>query len=92
MKLEDEFHVEMLAIYDKCRAIGYRPNEFRNMVLKHGGVQAAKRLINRPETSGLAELALRNKLELSMENLMSRERYHPLFTNEEIATAASRLK
>jgi hypothetical protein len=90
--LKAKFHQEMLTIYDKCAEIGYRPIAFLTMVRKHKGVEAAKRLIASPETSGLAELALRGRLDLSMEKLMTKPEYQSLFTPEEIRTASNRTK
>lgn len=90
--LETRFNQEMLAIYAKCSEIGYRPTAFLTMVRTLGGVSAAKKLIASPETSGLAELALRQRLDLSMEKLMTQPEYKPLFTPEELKAAADRLK
>lgn len=88
--LRAKFHQEMLATYDRCAEIGYRPTAFLATVRQHGGVEAAKRLIASPETSGLAELALRGRLDLSMEALMTRPEYQGLFTADEVKAAANR--
>src|SRR5437868_13117598 len=88
--LKARFHQEMLTIYDRCLEIGYRPTAFLTMVRKYQGVEAAKRLIASPETSGLAELALRGRLDLSMGKLMTKPEYQSLFTSEEIRTASDR--
>ncbi|WP_438749992.1 hypothetical protein [Pararhizobium sp. O133] len=89
--LEEVFHQEMLAIYDKCATIGYYPREFRRMVLEHKGVGAAKRLIHRPETTGLNRLASEGKLEWSMEYLMADTRFSALFDEKELHTARHRV-
>lgn len=92
MALADQFHREMLAVYDECAKIGYKPIEFRRMVLQYRGVQAAKRLIHKPETSGLALLAELGCLDLSMERLMTKPEYADLFTDAELTTARFRLR
>ena len=92
MTIQEDFHRAMLAIYDQCSAIGYRPRDFRRMVLQYKGVEAAKLLIHKPETSGLARLAALGRLDLSMEMLMLTAPYTALFTEQELNIARLRLK
>lgn len=88
---QKRFHTDMLAIYDKCAAIKYRPIIFRRMVLKHKGYEAAKRLIRQPETSGLSRLIAEGKPEWSMEHLMLQPEYASGFSDIELREAAKRL-
>ena len=93
--LEDEFHKEMLAIYDKARdELGIRLPIFRQMVDREGGVVAAKKLINaKTIPSGYFKLFEKNRLDLTVESLVANnEKWHPLFNQEEIRKAKARLQ
>ena len=93
--LEDEFHKEMLAIYDKARdEVGIKFPIFRQMVDREGGVVAAKKLINaKTIPSGYFKLFEKNRLDLTVESLVANnEKWHPLFNREEINKAKARLQ
>ena len=49
--IQAQFHQEMLRIYDEASTFGYHPTYFRRMVNDHGGVQAAKMLLGKPEST-----------------------------------------
>ena len=90
--LEGEFHRAMLNIYQAAADLGYRPTRFRQTVHEHGGVGAAKRLLNGPVAqSGLTTLWELGRLDISMEALVVRERWKPLFSDEERQAARDRL-
>ncbi|MDE2990210.1 MAG: hypothetical protein OXU21_03965 [Chloroflexota bacterium] len=90
--LEGEFHGAMLKIYDDAADLGYRPVRFRQMVLKYGGVPAAKRLLGGPMAqSGLTTLWELDRLDISMEALVVQERWKPLFSDAERRAARDRL-
>ena len=88
--LEDEFHKEMLAIYDKARdELGIRLPRFKQMVERNGGVEAAKKLLHSNSVStGFSKLFERGRLDLTVESLVANnEKWHPLFKQEEIRKA-----
>ena len=92
--LEAGFENEMIeTVYRKAgRETGYWASYFLRTVRLHGGVAAAKRLL---ETKGLSKglLTLREKdrLDLAMETLVLNPEYSGLFTDEERRIAARRL-
>lgn len=90
--LQAKFHGEMLALYDHCARIGFRPVLFRRLVILKGGVEAARELVFKPGTTGLERLIEAKKTELSMEAAMTRPEYRVLFTPLEIKEAAKRLE
>lgn len=90
--LQAKFHGEMLALYDHCARIGFRPVLFRRLVILKGGVEAARELVFKPGTTGLERLIEAGKTELSMEAAMTRQEYRGLFAPLEIKEAAKRLE
>jgi len=93
MTLEIEFDHDMRNIYEKALASGYNAHIFLRMIEEHGGVETAKRLLtSKDPQSGLFKLWELNMLDDSMEALVLKEKYLPLFTVEEIEHAKKRLK
>lgn len=91
--LAKEFENAMLDIYEQAARLNYRATYFLRMVHERGGVGAAKHLLAGNGTqTGLFRLAELKRLDLSMEALVIQDKYAPLFTTEEIATAHRRLK
>ncbi|MBD9373530.1 hypothetical protein IB238_12960 [Rhizobium sp. ARZ01] len=88
---EDQFHEAMLALYDTCAMLGFRPVLFRRYVILNGGVAAAKELVFKPGTTGLERLIDLGKPELSMEATMLLEKFQPLFSAGELKEARERL-
>lgn len=90
---EEQFHEEMLRIYEEAAELGYRPTYFLRMVRERGGVDAAKQLLKGNELSdGLVRLWEWGRLDLSMEALIQGELWSTLFTHEELAQARQRLE
>ena len=91
---EAMFHNEMLRIYDQAkRECGYNATRFLQMVTENGGLNAAKSLLRATAVSdGLVELWKHKRLDLTMEALILRSPWRDLFTNEELATAETRLR
>ncbi len=87
-----KFHDEMLALYEHCAALGFRPVLFRRQVILKGGVEAAKELVFKPGTTGFERLLDARRVDLSMEAAMTRAEYRALFTPLEIKEAAKRLE
>lgn len=94
-ELEDSFHKEMLAIYDKALEVGYNAIRFRTMVHTQGGLCAAKQLLQpfRPGVlpEGLENLWELGRLDLTMEALIINEKWESLFTIQELGEARKRL-
>ncbi len=89
--VEARFHKDMMGLYDRFAELGFRPVLLRRCVLLTGGVAAAKELVFKPGTTGLERLLDTGKAELSMEALMLRPEYQPLFSELELKEATQRL-
>jgi len=83
-ELETKFHKDMINIYKKAdEELGYRATRFLQMLSEFGGVETAKRLVTKDGgTDGFRVLWENNKLELSVEALVLKEEYKPLFAEE----------
>ena len=92
--LEEAFHEEMLAVYRSAlRECGYRATRFLQEVNERGGLATAKYLLQKPGLSdGLTALWQHGRLDVSMEALVLREPWCSLFSQEELATAKTRLR
>lgn len=94
-----KFHVALLALCDRTVAeTSYNPREFRNMILRNGGFEAAKRLLQPPVFpfhDGLAKLSTLGRLDLSLEEMVVNSPWKELFEAEnllnEISLAKTRL-
>ncbi|CAH0147559.1 hypothetical protein SRABI80_00546 [Peribacillus frigoritolerans] len=90
--LVKDFHKAMLSIYNESKVIGYTPSKFRQMVANEGGLNTAKRLINNKQLSdGFATLTELERLDLTVEALVLQKKYRPLFTDEELLVAKTKL-
>lgn len=91
-QLINELNKAMFRIYDESKAIGYTPFKFRQMVANEGGLHTAKKLISSKQLSdGFAELAQRNRLDLTVEALILQKEFRTLFTDSELEIARGRL-
>ena len=92
--LVSRFHMAMLQISDDVTAAcdGYRPTQFRQLVSEEGGLGAARFVLHGTKpSSDFKELFRCNRLELSMEVLVTQEPWCQLFTQEELGQARKRL-
>lgn len=90
---EEAFHDAMKGVYEKAKAIGYNPTIFIQMVANDGGLAAAKQLLAADKPSqGFTELWERGRLDLTVEALVLRPEFSPLFTRSELRTARRRLE
>jgi hypothetical protein len=91
--LENQFHEGMLNIYYRARdEAHYRASYYLRMVRNRGGVDAAKRLINRKPTQGLNKLHQLGRFDLTVEALIwDNTQFHLLFTKEELRIVKNRL-
>lgn len=93
MVLEDELTVALRGTYEAAHSRGYNPTYFIQMLEQHGGLETARRLLagSEPQT-GLFKLYELGLLDESMEVVVLRERFAPLFTETELAEARHRLE
>ena len=91
--LEIEFHKDMIDIYRKAKEeCGYNATRFLQMVSNEGGLKTARKLLATAEPSdGFTELWRNHRLDLTMENLIIKQKYRSLFTEQEIEIAQERL-
>jgi hypothetical protein len=92
--LKEAFHEAMIAIYTRTfSACGYRAGRFLEMVNTHGGLKTAKILLREEEPrGGFVALHEQGRLDVTMEALIvENQKWHPLFTEEEIGIAEKRL-
>ncbi|MEV0842013.1 DUF262 domain-containing protein [Actinocatenispora sera] len=89
-----EFHADMGRIYERAKQEAhYTAGYFLSMLAEHGGLATAQRLLHAPAVSdGFAALWERNRLDLTVEALVSQPKYADLFTAEELGVARYRLE
>ena len=93
--LAEEFHDQLLEMYRRVVAgcAPYNPHWFLQMVVSHGGVNAAKRLlISDVPQPGFVELWEQGRLDLTLEAHVLLPRYAELFTDQELREAENRLR
>jgi hypothetical protein len=92
--LAEKFHQEMLAIYERARnECDYHHHRFLQMVQEDGGLEVAHRLLEEDSVrEGLVTLWRKDRLDLTVEALVLKPEYEPLFTEEEISKARKRLE
>lgn len=92
--LAKQFDAEMFEIYRRAHSeAGYKATIFLGMVADRGGLATAKVLINSARPSdGYTHLYERGRLDLTVEALVTEnEKWHPLFTKDELSKARKRL-
>jgi hypothetical protein len=92
--LKEAFHEAMIAVYTRTfSACGYRAGRFLELVKRHGGLETAKMLLREEEPrGGFVALHEQGRLDVTMEAvIVENQKWHPLFTQEEIETAKKRL-
>lgn len=89
-KLARKFHNELI---DKMRAAKteclYNPTRFNQMISEIGGVETAKKLIDKAMhkgdcSDGFRTLYMLNRLDLTMKDSVCKEEYQTLFSKEQI--------
>jgi hypothetical protein len=94
-QLDIEFNEAMLDIYRKAKSEAkYNAQRFLQMVVEHGGLEAARMLIHSETVSeGYAALWERGRLDLTVEAMiLETQKYHSLFTEDELQVCSQRLK
>ncbi len=93
MTLEEEFTAALRGTVEAARERKYTPTYFLKMLAEYGGLETARRLIAKREPqAGLMTLWELGLLNESMEAVMLRSRFRPLFIEEELAEAKQRLE
>lgn len=93
--IEAQFDQAMFDVYRRAKdEAAYNATIFLQMLTESGGLHTAKTLINSPKPSdGYTALYMRGRLDLTVEALVIEdERWHALFTNEELDRARKRLR
>ena len=90
---EADFSKAMMDIYLNAKKIGYTPSIFHRMLMQSGGIATAKQLINSKTVSeGYTRLFELRRLDLTVEAVVyENERWHDLFTSEELTICKKRL-
>lgn len=94
-KDKNAFDVAMFDIYRRAKSeAGYTASVFFNMLMQNGGLATAKFLVNsRDVSTGYTSLYERGRLDLTAEaTILDNEKWHSLFTAEELQRAAKRLQ
>lgn len=93
-ELARQFTDELYAGYRHLvRTVNYRAKAFIEMITMHGGVAAAKRLLEGSHThDGFTRLWLEKMLDHSVEATVLKPVYEPLFTEHERQVARYRLE
>jgi hypothetical protein len=93
-RLEAQFHQAMIRVYERARdEAGYTASLFWSMLAEKGGVTTARQLVNAPTVSdGFTALWERGRLDLTVEALVVRPEFAPLFTRAETEMAQMRLQ
>ena len=91
---EIEFHEAMLNIYRQAKSEAkYNAQRFLQMVVDHGGLEAARMLIHADNVSdGYTALWERGRLDLTVEAMIVESpKFHSLFSDDEMKICSNRL-
>ncbi|MFE9205651.1 AAA domain-containing protein [Micromonospora sp. NPDC007230] len=91
--LEAAFHEAMVRSYERARdEANYHAALFLRMLTEKGGLATARQLLHNPGVSdGFTALWERGRVDLTVEAVVIRPRFRPLFTDEELAIASKRV-
>ncbi len=93
-RLENEFNADMLGILAREGEIGINSIRFCQMIERYGGIGAARRLLEPDRelpTNTFGYLRGVGRLDLAMEYYVVKEKYRPLFRDDEREIAQWRL-
>jgi hypothetical protein len=90
----EAFHGQMVELYKRAKLeAGYTAGYFLSMLSDIGGLETAQHLLHTAEPSdGYVALWERGRLDLTVEATVLIPRWRPLFTDEELTTARTRLE
>ncbi len=89
-KLAIEFQNELQdKVFEAKKKYKYNASYFNQMIAQHGGVMTAKKLIEKAirtsnPSDGYTKLFMLDRLDLTMEDSVCKEKYRSLFTEEEV--------
>ena len=90
--LEAAFNSEMKNIYKKAAVHKIYFRRLNMMIVNHGGLKAAKKLVVKKGISkGFQRLLEIDKMELSVEYLVAKNEFRSLFTEKELESAKIKL-
>ena len=94
MEIEKEFASAVEhALSEADKVCGLRVTDLRIMIVKHGHLEAVKRLLqSRKMSEGFAKLVNASRLDLSVESVALQTKFKPLFADGELAVARQNLK
>ena len=93
-QLEIAFNTSMINIYHQAKSEAkYNAQRFLQMVVDHGGLEAAKMLIHSENVSdGYTALWERGRLDLTVEAMIvETSKFHSLFSDDEMKICSKRL-
>ena len=91
--LEEQFKEALYEICDEARKINYRPAPFEQMLHDWGAVATAQRLLGSdPPQYGLNRLWDLQRLDISLECVVLKPEFQPLFTEKQLDVARRRLR
>jgi len=92
--IEKEFDIAMMDIYHRAKyEAGYNATRYLQMLQEHRGLGTANILLHTPHVSdGFTALWERGRLDLTVEALILKKKWHSLFSEEERQIAKKRLK
>ena len=93
--LEAAFDEELMHVYERARTEAhYNATRFFHMLSEHRGLETARILLHAKNVSeGYTALWQRKRLDLTVEAVIHDNlKWHPLFTEEELAICSKRLE
>jgi hypothetical protein len=92
--LEHEFDMAMMDIYHRAKAeAGYNATGYLQMLEEHRGLETARILLHAHHVSdGYTALWERKRLDLTVEALILKKKWYPLFSDQERDIACQRLE
>lgn len=93
--LKKEFYNDVENMISECKRLNYTPSRLIEMLRMNNNdaITTVKTLIAKDNvTEGFTRLCLLNRLDLTLENIVSNPKYSELFTIEEIQKCKNRLE
>ena len=92
--LKKSFHEEIINLYKKItKMVKYKPTRLMDYINKYGGYEAAVKYIStESNVQDFAVLWEHERLDLSVEALITQEKYRPLFSEDILAFCDRKLK
>ena len=95
MNIEDKFYIEMRdALNEANEVCGYNATRCKAMLNEMGAVETARKLIGTANDNlrdGFITMWEKKRLDLTIEYLILKPEYEPLFTDEELNICRDRL-